>query len=154
MIQTLKMSAFQCPRWDPELSTNTWINKSKTNRDGARSKPVTRSFKITNNCLKRCQNFRSIGPETAELSRLEWNRFVVCLKMKKKKRVSCSDKTLFLMVKKHRAKRSNGLKNVTDSCPSKAALSLVAEFKRGRTDTNDAERSGRPVEAVTPENVR
>ncbi|GFS91738.1 HTH_48 domain-containing protein [Nephila pilipes] len=41
-----------------------------------------------------------------------------------------------------------------DSCPSKAAICRwFAEFKRGRTDTNDAERSGRPVEAVTPENI-
>ncbi|GFS73119.1 HTH_48 domain-containing protein [Nephila pilipes] len=40
-----------------------------------------------------------------------------------------------------------------DSCPSKATICRwFAEFKRGRTDTNDAERSGRPVEAVTPEN--
>ncbi|GFS79313.1 HTH_48 domain-containing protein [Nephila pilipes] len=42
----------------------------------------------------------------------------------------------------------------TDSCPSKATICRwFAEFKRGRTDTNDAERSGRPVEAVTPENI-
>ncbi|GFT01177.1 putative RNA-directed DNA polymerase from transposon X-element [Nephila pilipes] len=40
-----------------------------------------------------------------------------------------------------------------DSCPSKATICRwFAEFKCGRTDTNDAERSGRPVEAVTPEN--
>ena len=31
---------------------------------------------------------------------------------------------------------------------------LYADFKRGRTDTNDAERSGRPNEAVTPENIK
>ena len=29
-----------------------------------------------------------------------------------------------------------------------------ADFKRGRTDTNDAERSGRLNEAVTPENIK
>lgn len=28
------------------------------------------------------------------------------------------------------------------------------EFKRGRTNTDDAERSGRPKEAVTPENIK
>ncbi|GFT23360.1 HTH_48 domain-containing protein [Nephila pilipes] len=40
------------------------------------------------------------------------------------------------------------------SSPSKATICRwFAEFKRGRTDTNDAERSGRPVKAVTPENV-
>ncbi|GFS38350.1 HTH_48 domain-containing protein [Nephila pilipes] len=40
-----------------------------------------------------------------------------------------------------------------DSCPSKETICRwFAEFERGRTDTNDAERSGRPVEAVTPEN--
>ena len=28
-----------------------------------------------------------------------------------------------------------------------------AEFKRGRTDTDDGERSRRPIEVVTPENI-
>ena len=41
-----------------------------------------------------------------------------------------------------------------DSFPSKSTICRwYAEFKRGRTDTNDAERSGRPLEAVVPENV-
>ena len=41
-----------------------------------------------------------------------------------------------------------------DSAPSKATVERwFAEFKRGRTDTNDAERSGRPNEAITPENI-
>ena len=30
----------------------------------------------------------------------------------------------------------------------------IAEFKCGRTSTNDAERSGRPNEAVIPENIK
>ena len=30
----------------------------------------------------------------------------------------------------------------------------IAEFKRGRTSTNDAERSGRPNEVVIPENIK
>ena len=30
----------------------------------------------------------------------------------------------------------------------------IAEFKRGRTSTNDAERSGRPNEDVIPENIK
>ena len=29
-----------------------------------------------------------------------------------------------------------------------------ADFKRGHRDTDDAERSGRPNEAVTPENIK
>ena len=29
-----------------------------------------------------------------------------------------------------------------------------AEFKRGRTTTNDSKRSGRPNEAITPENIK
>ena len=29
-----------------------------------------------------------------------------------------------------------------------------AEFKRGRTDIDDGERSGRPIEAITPEYVK
>ena len=31
---------------------------------------------------------------------------------------------------------------------------LNVDFKRGRRDTNDAERSGCPNEAVTPENIK
>ncbi|XP_019876569.1 protein GVQW3-like [Aethina tumida] len=45
-------------------------------------------------------------------------------------------------------------KHYPDSSPSKPTICRwYAEFKRGRTDTNNAERSGRPLEAVTPENV-
>ena len=45
-------------------------------------------------------------------------------------------------------------KRYSDSSPSKTTICrLFAEFKRGRMDTNDAERSGRPLEAVAPENV-
>ena len=41
-----------------------------------------------------------------------------------------------------------------DSAPSKTTICRwYAEFKRGRTDTEDAERSGRPNEAVTPETI-
>lgn len=42
-----------------------------------------------------------------------------------------------------------------DSAPSKATVERwFADFKRGRTDTDDAERSGRPNEVVTPENIK
>ena len=42
-----------------------------------------------------------------------------------------------------------------DSAPSKATICRwYAEFKRGRTDTEDAERSGRPNEVVTPETIK
>lgn len=42
-----------------------------------------------------------------------------------------------------------------DSAPSKATVERwFAEFKRGRKDTEDAERSGRPKEVVIPENVK
>ena len=41
-----------------------------------------------------------------------------------------------------------------DSAPSKTTICRwYAEFKRGRTDTEDAERSGRPNEVVTPETI-
>ena len=41
-----------------------------------------------------------------------------------------------------------------DSAPSKTIICRwYAEFKRGRTDTEDAERSGRPNEVVTPETI-
>ena len=42
-----------------------------------------------------------------------------------------------------------------DSAPSKTTICRwCADFKRGRTDTNDAECSGRPNEAVIPENMK
>ena len=42
-----------------------------------------------------------------------------------------------------------------DCAPSKTAICRwYADFKRGRTNTNDAGRSGRPNEAVTPENIK
>ena len=42
-----------------------------------------------------------------------------------------------------------------DSAPSKRTICYwFAEFKRGRTDTDDGERSGRPIEVVTPENIK
>ena len=42
-----------------------------------------------------------------------------------------------------------------DSAPSKTTICRwYADFKRGRTDTNDAERSGRPNEAVIPVNMK
>ncbi|XP_035220294.1 uncharacterized protein LOC118193325 [Stegodyphus dumicola] len=42
-----------------------------------------------------------------------------------------------------------------DSAPSKTTIChCYTDFKHGRTDTNDAARSGRPNEAVTPENVK
>ena len=42
-----------------------------------------------------------------------------------------------------------------DCIPSKTTICRwYADFKRGRTDTNDAKRSGRPNEAVTPENIK
>lgn len=41
-----------------------------------------------------------------------------------------------------------------DSTPSKTTIKRwYADFHRGRTDTNDAERSGRPNEAVVEENI-
>jgi len=43
----------------------------------------------------------------------------------------------------------------SDSAPSKSTICWwYADFKRGRTDTNDAERSGRPNEAMTQENIK
>lgn len=46
-------------------------------------------------------------------------------------------------------------KHYSDSAPSRQMVEKwIAEFKRGRTSTNDAERSGRPNEAVIPENIK
>ena len=42
-----------------------------------------------------------------------------------------------------------------DSAPSKTTICRwYAEFKRGRTDTEDAERTSRPNEVVTPETIK
>ena len=42
-----------------------------------------------------------------------------------------------------------------DSAPSKTTICRwYAEFKRGRTETEDAERSGRPNEVVTSETIK
>ena len=42
-----------------------------------------------------------------------------------------------------------------DSAPSRTTIfQWYAEFKRGRTDTEDAERSGRPNDVVTPETIK
>ena len=42
-----------------------------------------------------------------------------------------------------------------DSALSEATIKRwFVDFKRGRRDINDAERSGRPNEAVTPENMK
>lgn len=42
-----------------------------------------------------------------------------------------------------------------DSAPSRQMVEKwIADFKRGRATTSDAERSGRPKEAVTSENIR
>ena len=46
-------------------------------------------------------------------------------------------------------------KSYGDSAPSKTTICLwYAKFKRGRTDTEDAERSGRPNEVVTPGTIK
>lgn len=46
-------------------------------------------------------------------------------------------------------------KHYSDSAPPKSTIIYwYGEFKRGRTSTSDAERSGRPIEVVTPENIK
>lgn len=46
-------------------------------------------------------------------------------------------------------------KHYGDSAPGKSTIiDWYAEFKRGRTSTVDAERSGRPKSAVVPENIK
>ena len=45
-------------------------------------------------------------------------------------------------------------KRFEDSAPGKSTIiHWYAEFKRGRTNTDDAERYGRPKSAVVPENI-
>lgn len=46
-------------------------------------------------------------------------------------------------------------KHYGTSAPSKTTICRwFSEFKSGRTNTEDAERSGRPIEATTPENIK
>jgi len=46
-------------------------------------------------------------------------------------------------------------KRYEDSAPGKSTvIEWYSEFKRGRTSTEDAERSGRPKSAVVPENIK
>ena len=46
-------------------------------------------------------------------------------------------------------------KHYGDSAPGKSTIiDWYAEFKRGRTSTDDTERSGRPKLAVVPENIK
>ena len=46
-------------------------------------------------------------------------------------------------------------KSYEDSAPSKTTICRwYSEFKRGRTDTEDAERSGRPNKVVTLETIK
>ncbi|KOX73446.1 hypothetical protein WN51_14492 [Melipona quadrifasciata] len=46
-------------------------------------------------------------------------------------------------------------KRYGDSAPGKSTIiDWYAEFKRGRTNTDDAERSGCPKSAVVPENIK
>ena len=61
----------------------------------------------------------------------------------------------FLM-KKHTVQAQQWLeKCYGDSAPSKTTICpWYAEFKRDRTDTDDAERSGRPNEVVTSESIK
>ncbi|EFN87921.1 hypothetical protein EAI_06928, partial [Harpegnathos saltator] len=42
----------------------------------------------------------------------------------------------------------------TSAPPNSTIKYWFAEFRRNRTSTNDAPRSGRPNEAVTPENIQ
>ncbi|XP_049820041.1 protein GVQW3-like [Aethina tumida] len=63
-------------------------------------------------------------------------------------------KHCFLMGKNTVEAQQRLEKHYPDSSPSKPMICRwYTEFKRGRTDTNNAERPGRPLEAVSPENV-
>ena len=60
------------------------------------------------------------------------------------------------MIKKNTVETKQWLdKHYPNSAPSRQMVEMwTAEFKRGRTSTNDAERSGRPNEAVIAENIK
>lgn len=64
-------------------------------------------------------------------------------------------KHCFLM-KKNTVQTQQWLEKCYPNCaPSKTTICRwFTEFQRGRTSTDDAERSGRPNSAVTPENIK
>ena len=70
--------------------------------------------------------------------------------------ISCVDLPLLFDEKKNTVQDQQWLeKCYGDSAPSKTTICRwYAEFKPGRTDTEDAERSGRPNEVVTPETIK
>ena len=64
-------------------------------------------------------------------------------------------KHCFLMGKKYRSSKQWLDKCYPDSAPSRQMVeNWFADFKRGRTNTNDAERSDRTNSAVFPENIK
>ena len=69
--------------------------------------------------------------------------------------ISCVDKTLFSDGKNIvQAKQLLGTYNL-DSAPSETTIKMgYAGFKRSRTDTNNAERSGCPNSILVPENTK
>ena len=67
--------------------------------------------------------------------------------------ISCIDKALLFVGKNTVQAKQRLDKCYSDSVPSETMVKRgYADFKRGRTETNDAERSGRLNSAVVPEN--
>ena len=72
------------------------------------------------------------------------------------KTISCVNLSLLLDEKKNTVQAQQWRqKCCSDSAPSKRTICYwFAKFKRGRTDTDDGERSGRSIEVVTPGNIK
>ena len=71
-----------------------------------------------------------------------------------KKKFQVLIKHWFLMGKNTVEKKQWLDKRYGDSAPGNSTIiDWYAEFKRGRTNTDDAERSGRPKSVIVPENI-
>ena len=91
---------------------------------------------------------------TLLLELFKWSYFCKFSKPSKKW-ISCVDKPFFSHGKNTVQAKQLPDKYYSDSAPSETRVKRSnADFKRGHTDTNDAERSVRPNQAVVPENIK
>jgi len=67
-----------------------------------------------------------------------------------KKQVSCSDQ-IFIYERFNSERNQSRVMFIASAAAFETVYNWVNEFKRGRTSTCDAPRSGRSIEAATPE---
>ena len=137
------------------VKINTWIKKSRNwHIDGVANKSSVWFFMSTNLQkipVKISRHFDVWSTSYSDLS----DASLDILKTMDLKQFRVLIYHCFLM-KKHTVQAQKWLKKCyRDSAPSKTTICrCYAEFKRGRTDTKDAERSDRPNEVVTPKTIK